>query len=459
MPIGFRLGWAIGVIALFVTGCSVIAPNRGNADSPNETQGPTVEIRGRSPTQDGFVPKSINVRVALGNVFVTVVEKTEDVNHVLIVARNVLLTDNSNEKGFILDTVRFGEKQDGDMVEFVEILPGTGAPELETHLYVQKEVPIKIVAERGNIQISGNTGEVTAQASGSISAWGTTNNLTLTAKSGITVDSAHKQLTLRTENGPIQVTAEDVNVTASTGAGDIFFAGKLLSGTSSFTTSSGSNITVMMPRFDVYEIEANTTVNTIDVQFPSFVDNRSTPVCGTFDAGAPYVIRADDRDHRERGQVTINKGDTRSVGAASLNGIVTQRSFAFHSTARNLLLEIPQVSEFFMATLLMDGLSPTPTMLSLTLPAPQVPIQSATIPPEILSGFQGTPSAAVEIPIDQVPTGSPPAAQATPAALITGDVRMYPARCPIPPADRGPARVKVIAVSNGGHIRIYQNFP
>lgn len=128
-------------------------PIGGNVDSPKRNPRPHGRDSRTFPTQDGFVPKSINVRVALGNVFVTVVEKTEDVNHVLIVARNVLLTDNPTEKNFILDTVRFGEKQDGDMVEFVEILPGTGAPELETHLYVQKEVPIKIVAERGNIQI------------------------------------------------------------------------------------------------------------------------------------------------------------------------------------------------------------------------------------------------------------------------------------------------------------------
>ncbi len=49
--------------------------------------------------------------------------------------------------------------------------------------------------------------------------------------------------------------------------------------------------------------------------------------------------------------MTINKGDVRSGAAAKLIGIVTPYYFAFHSTARNVLLEAPNISEFFPETL------------------------------------------------------------------------------------------------------------
>jgi hypothetical protein len=447
MPIGWKLLGLIIVLVFWTTGCTVICSScpgsdKGIVASNNESQGPTVEVRGRS-REASFIPKSVYAHVTLGNVFVNVVEP-EDANHVLILAQNVMLTDNLAEAQFISDTVDF----DRDGREFVEIAPGPGAPALDTHLYVHRAAPLDIIADRGNIQINGHTGPVTAQAGGSIEVRGATLGLNLTAHSGITVDGAHNQLTLHTENGPIEITAEDVNIDASTGAGDILFVGRLISGASYFTTTSGSNITVMLPRNGTYAITANTTGNTIDVQFPAMADNLGNPVCGTFNSGPPYVIRADDRDHRTRGQVTLNKGDVRAAGPAYLIGLVTPHYFAFHSTARNVLLEAPRVSEFFIETLFDDPLSaPTAGASQPATPTIQAPRDLTQSEQAALDSFMNA--------ADQPSSGQ---TQSNPLPP-TGGVPMYSVHCPIPISERSSAPVAVIATSNGGHIRIYQNLP
>lgn len=472
MPIRRIVFGAIVMLASLITGCKAIctacsAADTGIVAANNESQGPTVEVRGRtSPT--GVTPAAIDIHVTLGDVYVTVVAP-EDANRVVILARNVTLTDNEAEIQFISDTIRFANN--ASEVQSVEIAPGPGAPQLDTHVYVQANVPIKIDAERGNIRVSGNTGELTALArDGAIDVRGSTRPLTLTTRGvnhSIIVDGAHNQLTLRTDNGPIEVTANDVNINAVTGTGDILFVGKLLSGASYFTTTANSNITVVTHRFDVYAIDAATTANTIDIQYPAIADgsNLGNPVCGTFNSGPPYVMRLDDRnpDQRKRGQVTINMGDARAAGPVKLLGLVTPNYFAFHSTARNVLLEAPSVSEFFIETLFNDPVA-APTIASIvqsnqsiTLtpatppPPPPQPVQSATIPPEIMQSFMdATIAPAVELSPGQVQAGQPPA--------TTGSL-MYSRHCPVAPQNRLTERVKIYANSGGGHIRIYQNLP
>lgn len=426
MPIKWKLLGVIVVLGFFTTGCSAICSScspseKGIAASNNESQGPTVEVRGRSP-EAPFTLKSVHAHVTLGNVFVNVIEP-EGAVHVLILAKNVMLTDNPAEIKFISDTITFND-QTG--LESVEIAPGPGAPALETHLYVHETAPLDLTADGGNIQINGHTGAVTAQAGGSIEVHGETGDLNLFARGGIIVDGMHNQLmTLRTENGPIGITAENVNIDARTGAGDILFVGKLLSGASYFTTTSGSNITVVLRRYDTYAITATTTGGTIDVQFPS---DGGNPVCGTFNSGPPYVIRADDRDHQIRGQITINKGDARTAGPATLMGLVAPHYFVFHSTARNVLLEAPRVSEFFIETL--DN------------PASQ---ESAQSEQDALNSFK---AAAVQSSSGQTQSNPLPP---------TGGSLMHPVHCPI--SERLIAPVAVVAASNSGHIRIYQNLP
>ncbi len=196
MPIGWKYGWLlIGLALSLTTGCDAICSTCTNSDkgvaaSNNELQGPTVEIRGRSG-DTAITPKSIDAHVALGTVIVTVVEPG-DANHVVILAKNVLLADNPAENELISDTVTFAETP--DQIESIEVAPGSHTPDLETHIYVQQGVPLKIVADNGSIQISGHVGAVTANASGK--------------DHGITVDGAHTQLTLHADNGPIQITAQ-----------------------------------------------------------------------------------------------------------------------------------------------------------------------------------------------------------------------------------------------------------
>jgi len=470
MPIRRIVFGAIVVLASLITGCKAIctacsAAESGIVAANNESQGPTVEVRGHSYPDKNFVPKAVTIHMTRGNVFVTVVEP-EDANHVRVLARDVMLTDNLAESKFIQDSVVFN--QDG--AEVVDIASGEGAPRLDAYIYVRKDVPIKIDADQGNVRVSGNTGALTVRADGSIEVDGATQNLDLATRGGnhgITVNGAHNHLTLRTDNGPIEITADGVNINAATGAGDILFVGKLLSGASYFTTTANSNITVVTYRFDVYAIDAATTANTIDIQYPAIADGSSlgNPVCGTFNSGPPYVMRLDDRnpDQRKRGQVTINMGDVRAAGPVKLLGLVTPNYFAFHSTARNVLLEAPSVSEFFIETLFNDPVA-APTIASsvqsnqpITLtpatppPPPPQPVQSATIPPEIMQSFmQATIAPAVELSPGQVQAGQPPA--------TTGSL-MYSRHCPVAPQNRLTERVKIYANSGGGHIRIYQNLP
>ncbi len=157
-----------------------------------------------------------------------------------------------------------------------------------------------------------------------------------------------------------------------------------------------------MPRYDMYTFTATTSVKTIDVQYPAVTEGRGTPVCATFDSGPPYVIRVDDHDHHDRGQMTINKGDVRSGAAAKVIGIITPYYFAFHSTARNVLLEAPNISEFFPETLF-DNPVGVPTAIPVqqataTLQSsPQAPPLAAPqlSPTEqaMIASFQGTPIA------------------------------------------------------------------
>jgi lipopolysaccharide export system protein LptA len=463
MPIRRLLFGAIVMVASLITSCKTIcsacsAADTGIVAANNESQGPTVEVRGHSYPDKSFVPKAVTIHVTRGNVFVTVVEP-EDANHVRVLARDVMLTDNLAESKFIIDNVVFN--QDG--AEMVDIAPGEGVPRLDAYIYVRKDVPIQIDADQGNVRVSGNTGTLTARADGSIEVNGATQNLDLATRGdnhGITVNGAHNQLTLRTDNGPIEITADGVNINAATGKGDILFVGQLLSGASYFTTTANSNITVVTYRFDVYAIDAATTANTIDVQYPAIADGNGlgNPVCGVFNSGSPYIMRLDDHNHRDRGQVTINMGDVRAASPVRLIGLVTPNYFVFNSSARNVLLEAPSVSEFFIETNFNDPVA-APTAVPVVqssqpvtptqAPPPPTPVQEATIPPEIMQSFmQATIAPAVELSPGQVQMSQSPV---TPGAL------MYSIHCPV--TERRPERVKIVANSGGGHIRIYQNLP
>jgi hypothetical protein len=454
MPIERKLLWVIvATLVCLTTSCNAISA-AGIAATGSNTggQGPTVEVRGRTYDDKNFVPSSVTVHVTFGNVIVSVVEPA-DANHVVILAKDVMLADNLVESKFISDTINFNLNG----AEVVEVTPGEGVPKLDVHIYVRKNVPLKIEADNGDVRIYGSTGAVTARAIGSIEVRDATENLNLTAQGenhNITVDGAHKQLTLHADKGSIEVTADDVSLNTSTGAGDILFVGRLLSGASYFTTTSNSNITVLMPRYDIYAIDASTTANTIAVQYPAMAEgsNQGNPVCGTFNSGSPYVIQADDSAYESRGQVTINRGDPRSAGPARLIGLVTPDYFVFHSTVRNVLLQLPRTNEFFPETLPDNPVSAPPVATgqspTATLQSPGTPMQSAAISPEAMNSFMGTPAAAIELPAGQLhPTRSP----------ATGGSLMYSVHCPV--KDRRTERVKIFATSNGGNIRIYQNLP
>jgi len=405
----------------------------------------------------------VTVRQGDLTVIATGSDRLDDSNNVLVVADGVMLGDNVTEAKLISKTVEFNQDT---KVEYISIGPGEGVTaRMNTHVYVRPNVALNITAIGGNVHLAGSVGQVTATAQdGSIDARGTTQSLDLTVSGkdrSIVVDGARQQLKLHADNGPIEITAWHVNVTATTGidpntGGNILFVGSLAPGRNTFTTTNASNITVEMLRNDSFAITAKTDKSTIDVQFPTS-GTLGTPVCGTFIAGKPYIIRVDDRDlpdfhHRLRSQLTFNMGDVRSAGPVELKAAVTSQYFVFDSTARNFLAEVPNISELFLQTL--NG-APGET-LPLTSTS-----QATTTGNYQVDTFTG--AAAIQ------PSGSTPPSAPASVPVVQQGMPMRPVHCPptvpYPPIrpdgrpDGQPIDIAIIATSNGGHIRIYQNLP
>ena len=455
MPVGLGSKWLILLVAMLLAGCDSICSNcaasdKGIAASNTESQGPTVEVHGYSPDTKDFTPTLVIVTVRQGDltVIATGSDRLGDSNNVFVAADGVMLGDNIAEGKLISKTVEFR----ADNIEYISVGPGEGVTaRMNTHVYVRPNVPLNITVIDGNVHLAGSVGQVTAVAqNGSIDARGTTQSLDLTVHGkdrGIVVDGAQQQLNLHADNGPIEITAWQVNVTATTGldpntGGSIFFAGSLLPGKNTFTTTNASNITIAMPQNDAYNITAKTDKSTIDVQFPTS-GTLGTPVCGTFIAGKPYVIRVDDHDHHSRSQLTFNMGDVRSAGPVELRGVVTSQYFVFDSTARNFLAEVPNISELFLQTLngvLVDA-QPVTTTSQVTV--------TGNYQVDTFTGVAAIqPSGANAAP---APASIPTTQQSMP---------MRPVHCP-PTVPWPPTKIDIaiIATSNGGHIRIYQNLP
>ncbi|MBI5564446.1 MAG: hypothetical protein HY870_06100 [Chloroflexi bacterium] len=370
---------------------------------------------------------------------------------------------------------------------------GVNGPPAMTHVRVPEGTALELRTPKGNIHVAGKVGAVTAVADlGSIEVRGQTGPLNLTTHGdshGITVDGVGGPLILATDNGEIHITVVSALVRASTGeAGNIFFSGELQAGDNYFTTTKGSDITVVMPRAAAYSVLARTaSQHGITIQYPNIATAPVT-ICGTMDPGWPVDTHIDTNGQKARGQISLSPGVNPITSTTLFSGVVTPGYVAFHTTIRFIEAMIPDVSDVYVDTLdyfpaipgIRERSDYTGAIAATAVPPAPAAASPAVTDPAAASALESFMNAGGAAPPTAIPLGNAPAAAAptavpaapgapiNPAIIVTPNMgvitrgRAFPGHgdnCPLPLPLLENKPVRVYITSGSGQIRLLQMSP
>lgn len=365
--------------------------------------------------------------------------------------------------------------EDGWLKVYVGDAAAANGPLATTRLRAPRGAALNLTANNGSIAVAGQAGQVTAVANGPIEIRGPTGALNLATHGdahSILVLGGVGDMDLKTDNGSIDIMADNVRVQAVTGLGDIRFAGTLRPGVSYFTVTQQSNITVITPLDFAYRFRAETLNNVIKVEGPSRLNSAYSTVCGVADAGWPIALSLEQaaahNGDQSQTHVTINQGSTALATAVWAAGVVTGTHVEFHTNSHAFAMYVDDPSDVAIDTdetsspggapvAAAPGAAATPDATLQALVRSDPTLQAAVAAnPDLRTAIEGFTGA------DSGGTGNPtPAAARTALGAPAGfgaALNMRGENCrlgePVPGADQPPVRIRL--TSGGGRIRLLQ---
>ncbi len=400
----------------------------------------------------GLVPSvPISVEVHNGDISVVALRATTFFSGAIFIEDDIVFTSD------ITETLEITNKAE---VVKAEASDGIKGPRAITHLRVPENVALNLHTRKGAIFVSGVLGDITAVADdGRIEVRGQTGALTLKSKgdSGIVVDGETGSLILTSGNGPIEITMGTAAplVSVSTGAGQVFFSGKLAEGNNYFTATAAGQITVMMPRDLKFDLNARTVKSAITVQYPT--TPNKTFVCATMDVGWPVDARVDSTHNKPRAQITVKPASNQITVPVVLTGTIGQLDgigyLMFHTTMHSFSALVPDLSDLSLDQVdYSTGATVGQNFQDVTDPSALAAFESFT-------GQSGQVATAIPLNAE---AANVPANQSPPSRNLT----VLPSGAAIPMKghncllDIAPsASVRVYLTSAGGQIRILQMSP